>query len=376
MMNKIADAAELRPLSAQYDPWDPITSLRRYGKHTLTSVEFTISNLCNMRCEHCAVGNTLTLSEGDKLPLADALRRLDELERLETISITGGEPTYSAATVNDYIVPLLQYARSRGVRSQLNSNLTLDYSRYAPLVGLLDVMHISYNYLGADDFHDIAYGKAQRAVSRDMSARLYERMVANTVRLSGEGMFVSAESMINYRTDGKLPDIHRHIVEMGCLRHEVHPMYPSAFAADLPMLPLARMREAIADLLARRDPAVWMLFGTLPFFHCSSDPADRELLRRLSEAGNVTVRNDPDGRNRLNVNMFTGDIFVTDFADVPALGNMRGDRLDDIFERWLEHQLYRQVNCHCPTASCCGPNLLVKDMYYKEIDFMKRQAII
>ena len=30
---------------------------------------------------------------------------------------------------------------------------------------------------------------------------------------------------------------------------------------------------------------------------------------------NITVRNDPDGRSRLNVNVFSGDVIVTDFGD-------------------------------------------------------------
>lgn len=29
----------VKELSPEYDPWDPITSLREYGQHVLTSVE-------------------------------------------------------------------------------------------------------------------------------------------------------------------------------------------------------------------------------------------------------------------------------------------------------------------------------------------------
>jgi len=136
------------------------------------------------------------------------------------------------------------------------------------------------------------------------------------------------------------------------------------------------MRMAIERLLDARDQSVWMLFGTLPFFRCSTNREERELLARLAAEPNVTVRNDPDGRNRLNVNLFSGDVFVTDFSDVPAFGNVKEDRLDDVFHRWLEGELAQSVGCHCPAAGCCGPNLLVKDMYYKEDDFLRRTAII
>ncbi|GGG26626.1 radical SAM/CxCxxxxC motif protein YfkAB [Paenibacillus abyssi] len=366
----------LPELSPAWDPWDPIRSLTRYGKHVLTSVEMTVSNLCNMRCEHCAVGDTLVWNEPDKLPLTQMLHRLEEVEHLETISITGGEPSFAAQTVKEYIIPLLRYAKERGIRSQINSNLTLDFERYEPLAPYLDVMHISFNYRNASDFHQIGFAKSPHQMPYDTAAKLYNRMMENTRRLSDGGMLVSAESMINYRTHKHIDEIHKLILEMGCRRHEVHPMYPSAFAADLPMISRSEMLEAIERLLEARDPKVWMLFGTLPFYACSDNEEERALLRKLKEAPNVTVRNDPDGRNRLNVNLFTGDVFVTDFSDVPAFGNIREDRLDALFERWLGDSLAQSVDCRCLSAGCCGPNLLVKDMYYKEMDFKQRRAVM
>ncbi|MDF2814368.1 MAG: hypothetical protein K0Q81_568 [Paenibacillus sp.] len=375
MSTRIPDLGH-SPLSPSNDPWDPIRSLRQYGRHVLTSVELTMTNLCNMRCEHCAVGDALTMTEGERIPLSAILKRLDEVERLETISITGGEPTYHAKTVKEYIVPILKYARERGIRTQLNSNVTLELSRYEQMAPYLDVMHISYNYLNADDFHRVGFTNTAHPVSLETAAKLFERMVENTIALSKGGMFVSAESMINYRTHDKLPAIHKLIQEMGCKRHEVHPMYPSAFAAALPVLSLDETRTAIDRLLDARNPELWMLFGTLPFFACSDNEKDLQLVKKLQQAPNVTVRNDPDGRNRINVSMFTGDVYVTDFSDLSALGNMKSDSFEGIFDRWLSHPLNKKVDCHCPAAACCGPNLLVADTYYKEVDFKKRTALV
>ena len=372
---RFAPPGHLAPLSPEFDPWDPIRSLQRYGRHTLTSVEFTVTHLCNMRCEHCAVGDSLALTEAPHLPIDLVLKRLDEIEHLETISLTGGEPTFREETVRDILLPLLRYARSRGIRSQLNSNVTLDYSRYEQIAPYLDVMHISFNYTAAEDFHAVGFARSPRPVGAGAAARLYERMMDNARRLAAEGLFVSAESMINFRTYNKIGDIHKLIVEMGCQRHEVHPMYPSSFASGLPMLSRDQMREAIASLLDQRSPDVWMLFGTLPFYACSDDPRDRELLARLKKERNVTVRNDPDGRNRVNVNLFTGDVYVTDFASIPSFGNVKEEKLEDIFARWQSHPLQTKVNCHCPSAGCCGPNLLVTDMYFRDVDFTRRRAL-
>jgi radical SAM/CxCxxxxC motif protein YfkAB len=364
------------PTSPSNDPWDPLNSLQQNGKHVLTSVELTITNLCNMRCEHCAVGDALVLTEQAPIPVDSIIRKLEEVEFLQTISITGGEPSYREQTVKEYIVPLLQYARQRGVKSQINSNVTMPFARYEMMAPYLDVMHVSFNYINADDFWQVGFAQANHPVGQETAVKMYERMVDNITALSKGGMFVSAESMINYRTHAKLGAIHQLISEMGCSRHEVHPMYPSAFAANLPKLSLDEMRNSIHQLLDERNPDLWMLFGTLPFFSCNETTADQLLLRRLRNERNVTVRNDPDGRNRLNVNLFTGEIFVTDFADFSALGNTAQDRLDDVFAKWINHPLNQSVNCHCPQAACCGPNLLVADSFYRGIDFTKRKAIM
>lgn len=367
----------LKTLSPAYDPWDPIRSLQQYGRHLLTSVEMTVAQACNMRCEHCAVGHTLVANEPPKLPLDLMLQRLEEVEHLETISITGGEPMFHEKTVKEYIVPLLKYARERGVRSQINSNLTMDMRRYEMVAPYLDVMHISFNYTCMEDFHAVGFTHSSHEVKSGAAGRLYERMIENTRKLSEAGMYISAESMVNYRTHDKLSEIHQIIDEMGCKRHEVHPMYPSSFAENLPVLPIEQLRTSIHRLLDTRNKDMWMLFGTLPFFSCNSNEEDQALLRRLHREPMVTVRNDPDGRNRLNVNLFSGDIYVTDFADIPAFGSIYSGKLDDTFNAWLnEHPLSRTVDCHCPQASCCGPNLLVADMYYRGVNFKERTAVM
>jgi radical SAM/CxCxxxxC motif protein YfkAB len=314
------------------------------------------------------------MSEAPHLPLDLVFRRLDEVQHLETISMTGGEPTFRLETVRDILLPVLKYARERGVRTQLNSNVTLDFERYELIAPFLDVMHISFNYTQAEDFHQVGFARTGRSVPLETTSKLYERMIDNARRLAAGGLFVSAESMINYRTHDKIADIHRLIAEMGCVRHEVHPMYPSSFASGLPSITREQMLAAVNALLDVRHPDIWMLFGTLPFYACNDNAEEGRLLRRLKEEANVTVRNDPDGRNRVNVNLFSGDVYVTDFAAIPPFGNIRGEKLDDVFAKWQEHPMQQAINCHCPTASCCGPNLLVSDMYYRGVDFTKRQA--
>lgn len=367
----------LEPITPSFDPWEAYLDVQQYGSLQLTNVEFTTTTLCNMRCEHCAVGYTLQTKDPEALPLDLLIRRLEEIPHLRSLSITGGEPMLSLKSVNDYVVPLLKYAHERGVRTQINSNLTLELGRYEKIIPYLDVLHISHNWGTIDDFVEGGFAMMERKPSIRQREAYFERMIENAKALSQMGVIVSAETMINKRTLPHLERIHRQIVDdMQCKRHEVHPMYPSDFASALETLSLDELRAAIHHLLDVRDENVWMLFGTLPFYPCSDNEEDIALLKRLYTSKNVTVRNDPDGRSRLNVNIFTGEIIVTDFGDEPSLGNIQHNTLLEAYEKWMNSSLAQQLNCHCPSVQCLGPNVLVKNVYYKDVDFTKRNANI
>ena len=367
----------LTPITPKYDPWEAYMDVDQYGKLTLTNVEFTTTTLCNMRCEHCAVGYTLQPKDPDALPLELLIQRLDEIPSLRSLSITGGEPMLSKKQVKNYVLPLLKYARTRGVRTQMNSNLTLDLERYEEIIPYLDVLHISHNWGTIDEFIDVGFAMMDRKPTREQRKKLFDKMIENSRALTKAGVLVSAETMLNKSTLPHLEHIHKQIVEeMGCQRHEIHPMYPSDFASALETLSLEKMREAIHHLLDIRDENVWMLFGTLPFYPCNTHPEDLELLQRLYSTKKVTVRNDPDGRSRLNVNIFTGEVIVTDFGDAPTLGNIQDQPLTESYETWMNSKLANELNCHCPAVKCLGPNVLVKNAYYPKEDFKTRKSLI
>lgn len=358
-----------------FDPWESYLDIDQSGSVQLSNIELTTTTLCNMRCEHCAVGYTLQTKDPDALPLSLLLLKLDEIPSLRALSITGGEPMLSKKSVQNYVLPLLRYAHERGVYTQMNSNLTIDASRYEPIAPYLDVLHISHNWGTVDEFVEAGFAHMERKPSYKQREQLFTRMINNSQILASADVLVSAETMLNKRTLPYLEKIHRQVVnEMRCARHEIHPMYPSDFASALESLSLNDMRAAIHHLLDVRDPNVWMLFGTLPFFACSGDVRDQELVYRLQKEQHATVRNDPDGRSRLNVNIFSGDIIVTDFADAPSLGNIQTNSFQEAYETWTSSKLAKETDCHCASARCLGPNILVKKAYYPETDFTKRAA--
>ncbi|MEK4425545.1 radical SAM/CxCxxxxC motif protein YfkAB [Solibacillus sp. FSL K6-1523] len=365
----------LTKITPSYDPWEAYLDIEKHGQMTLSNIEFTTTNLCNMRCAHCAVGYTLQTKDPDALPIELLIQRLDEIPHLQTLSITGGEPMMSKKSIQNYVLPLLKYAHKRGVRTQMNSNLTMDGARYLEIAPYLDVLHISHNWGTIEEFVETGFAMMDRKPTVEQRAALFQRMIDNSKMLAENGVMVSAETMLNKKTLPYLDHIHRQIVEeMKCARHEIHPMYPSDFASTLSSLSLEETREAIHQILDARDENTWMLFGTLPFYPCSSNEEDQKLLQRLREAKNVTLRNDPDGRSRLNINIFTGEVIVTDFGDTPALGNIQNDSLPAVFDKWLATDIAKSLNCHCPAVKCLGPNVLVKNMYYQDEAFISGSA--
>ena len=362
-------------VSPSNDPWEAYLDVEKHGKMTLSNIEFTTTYLCNMRCEHCAVGYMLQPKDPDALPIELLIQRLEEIPQLRALSITGGEPMFSKKSVERYVLPLLQYAHDRGVKTQINSNLTMPIDRYLLIAPYLDVLHISHNWGTIDDFIDGGFANMERQPSREKRGEQFKKMIDNSRVLSEAGVLVSAETMLNKRTLPHLETIHRQVVEeMKCGRHEIHPMYPSDFASNLEVLSLEEMRSAIHRLLDFRNEDVWMLFGTLPYYPCSADEEDLQLLRRIYDSKKVSVRNDPDGRSRLNINIFTGEVIVTDFGDTPPLGNIQSDDLPSMYDRWMESPIAKSLNCHCPAVKCLGPNILVKNAYYQDVNFMERKA--
>ncbi len=363
------------PITIKNDPWEPYSDINQYGQPVLSNVEFTTTNLCNMRCSHCAVGYTLQTRDPDPLPMSLIMQRLDEIPTLRTISITGGEPMFSKKSIREVVKPLLKYADQRGIYVQLNSNLTLPLDRYLDIAEYIDVLHISHNWGTIDTFTEVGFGAMDKQPPLKAKLKLYEQMISNAQNLSRQGMFVSAETMLNKSTLPYLESIHHEVVhDMKCQRHEVHPMYPADFASQLEVLDLNTMKSAISHLLDVRDKDTWMLFGTLPIFPCLQDEADAQLREKLKQSPNVSTRNDPDGRSRLNVNVFTGNVIVTDFGDeTGTISNIKQDRLTDVFQRWMATPLSKAINCHCPQFECLGPNILVKNMYYSNVDFKKQE---
>ncbi|MCT6809372.1 MAG: radical SAM/CxCxxxxC motif protein YfkAB [Lysinibacillus fusiformis] len=355
-----------------HDEWESYHDIDRYGKLTLSNIEFTTTHLCNMRCSHCAVGYTLLTKELPAIPTEEIIRKLDEVDTLRTMSFTGGEPLMTKKGIKDNLLPLLKYAKGRGIKTQINSNLTLPMSHYELIAPYLDVMHISHNWCDEKEFVETGFAMMDKQPSIEYRGNLYRNIFDNARELSKGGMFVSAETMLNRNTVPHLEKIHNEVAnEMLCKRHEIHPMYSSDFASNLEVIGLDEYRDVVNNILDFRNEDIWVLLGTLPFYPCSQDERDLALIKRINSEPNTTIRNDVDGRSRMNLNIFTGDISVTDFSDDgSAFGNIKTESLPQIYERWLDSNISKSINCHCPAVKCLGANVIVKNMYYPNKTFI------
>ncbi|SUM33950.1 radical SAM domain-containing protein [Staphylococcus gallinarum] len=72
-----------KPITITNDPWESYNDIQAHNQLTLSNIEFTTTNLCNMRCSHCAVGYTLQTTDPDPLPMDLIYRRLDEIPHLK-----------------------------------------------------------------------------------------------------------------------------------------------------------------------------------------------------------------------------------------------------------------------------------------------------
>lgn len=355
-----------------HDEWESYHDIDRYGKLTLSNIEFTTTHLCNMRCSHCAVGYTLLTKELPAIPAEEIIRKLDEVKTLRTMSFTGGEPLMTKKGIKENLLPLLKYAKGRGIKTQINSNLTLPMSHYELIAPYLDVMHISHNWCDEKEFVETGFAMMDKKPSIEYRGNLYRNIFDNARELSKGGMFVSAETMLNRNTVPHMEKIHNEVAnEMLCKRHEIHPMYSSDFASNLEVIGLDEYRDVVNNILDFRNKDIWVLLGTLPFYPCSQDERDLSLIKRINSEPNTTIRNDVDGRSRMNLNIFTGDISVTDFSDDgSAFGNIKNESLPQIYERWLDSNISKSINCHCPAVKCLGANVIVKNMYYPDKTFI------
>ena len=143
-----------------------------------TSLSFTITNRCNLRCRMCGQwseegyirGRTGPLPQ--ELGLADWKRLVDEAAEhgVGSVLLRGGEPF-----MQPWILDLVRHIRARGMFTSIDTNGTY-LDRYAEELVQIGQVHVTVSMDGPEEVHDRVRG------------------VKGTFRKAGQGLLALAEA--------------------------------------------------------------------------------------------------------------------------------------------------------------------------------------
>lgn len=124
------------------------------------SVSFTITNVCNLRCQMCGQWSAEgymrhhTGRPQDELKLADWKRLVDELaeHQVPSVLLRGGEPFLFPD-----IMELLQYINHKGIFLSIDTNGAM-LKNYAAEIVALGRVHLTISVDGPEEIHDQVRG--------------------------------------------------------------------------------------------------------------------------------------------------------------------------------------------------------------------------
>lgn len=135
----------------------------------MTAATIYLTNECNLRCKHCAVGHD-QLNKRSSLATAEVISVIQNLADHGTKAITllGGEVT----TERQDLEQILEFCSSAGVAVSINTNLT-EFERIRPLLTIDSLISVVVSLDGlAAETHNLMRGKG-----------LFERTIANLALL-------------------------------------------------------------------------------------------------------------------------------------------------------------------------------------------------
>jgi len=329
----------------------------------LTYIELGITNACNLNCVHCGVYElpiyATKVTGGKKVDAV--IKALDELDTLRLLSITGGEPLMSPYYVDNIILPILEFANSKKIISQINTNLVIPRQTLKMLVKKVSIIHTSFNYTNEENFGRIAF--ASKADKKRIHAS-YQQLLENIKFLVKEGSCITVETMLFFETIEHFAEINHLVADLGVARQEIQPPFPSN--NELFKVPtLEELLFYMNKFLDERNQNFLVQLDCAPFYWCNGNNQVVALLERMEQEPNLVTRVCPDGRSRFNLNL-DGEVRVTDFSELLPIGSIHDKSLMEIYEEWRNSDLYQKYNCECEEHRCLGPCILVANTYYPQ----------
>lgn len=139
-------------------------------------VVWALTRACNLRCVHCYASAAAEPAPGE-LSHSEALDVIDDLARFKVpaVLMSGGEPL-----MRPDILPLIRYARYRGLACTLSTNGTLIDDAMADELTQVGLKYVGLSLDGAPATHDKLRG-ARGAFERSVAA--IDRCVARGIRV-------------------------------------------------------------------------------------------------------------------------------------------------------------------------------------------------
>jgi MoaA/NifB/PqqE/SkfB family radical SAM enzyme len=176
------------------------------------SISFTITNVCNLRCQMCGQWS----AEGymhhnkdhikDELALADWKRLVDELaeHQIPSVLLRGGEPFLFPD-----IMELLRYINRKGIFLSIDTNGTM-LKNYANEIVALGRVHLTISVDGPEEIHDQVRGV------KGCFQRIKENVASLLEAESSSGQTISKSicftiSPYSYKGLGQMPDVAREL---------------------------------------------------------------------------------------------------------------------------------------------------------------------
>lgn len=143
------------------------------------ALQVEVTSACNLRCAMCLVRYRPPVNKlAGAMPLSMLRGLLDDLPGLRQLTLQGlGEPLLAPD-----LLPMVRYARQRGVRVGFNSNATLlNRRRAAELVESgLDWLHVSLDGADAETFESIRDGASFTTVVNNLAGLAQAKRAAGS----------------------------------------------------------------------------------------------------------------------------------------------------------------------------------------------------
>ncbi|MPM66622.1 putative mycofactocin radical SAM maturase MftC [bioreactor metagenome] len=119
-------------------------------------VAWNITRTCNLKCVHCYSNSDAQKYSGE-LTTAEAKKFIDDCAefKVPVLLLSGGEPL-----IRPDVFELVEYARTRGIRTTFSTNGTLIDMETAKIIKALDVGYVGISLDGLGDANDKFRGKA------------------------------------------------------------------------------------------------------------------------------------------------------------------------------------------------------------------------